>query len=199
VSRYLSLSLFLIVLVSIPQQALAISTGRLDRSNAVSARSCAGVLQTINPKLGPSRSLAYAQVLVNESRATHVDPTLIMAVVTVESRWDTHAISVDGARGLGQLMPDTARELGVSDSESARQNLHGTSHYLARLLGIFHHNRTPVAAAIAGYTLGPSPVIAAGGVPPQTRAPNYVARVFHAWEALKARFSHHARPTMPVF
>jgi soluble lytic murein transglycosylase-like protein len=157
------------------------------------------VLEAINPRLGPNRSLAYAKALVAEAHATKVDPTLVMAVVTVESRWDYKALSVDGARGLGQLMPDTARELGVENSESPRQNLHGTTHYLARLLGFFHHERQPVQSAIAAYTLGPTPVEAAGGVPPATRAPNYVARVLHAWDALKARFSHHPKEQMPVF
>jgi soluble lytic murein transglycosylase-like protein len=199
VSTFLIASVFLIALLQSPLAALAGPTGRLNPANDISPRSAAGVLQTINPRLGPSRSLDYAKALVHEAHETKVDPTLVMAVVTVESRWDYRAISEDGARGLGQLMPDTARELGVRNVESPRQNLQGTTHYLARLLGFFHHDRQPVQSAIAAYTLGPTPVEEAGGVPQASRGPNYVARVLHAWEALKARFSRHPKNTMPVF
>jgi soluble lytic murein transglycosylase-like protein len=143
-------------------------------------------MRSINPRLRAPQSLAYATALLDNARDLHVDPTLVMAVVTVESHWDARAISYHGAEGLGQLKPETARELGVNPW-SARSNLHGITLYLHQLLSLFRDAREPIRAAIAGYNAGPYAVDASGRIPQNGQTPHYVAKVMLAWHALRAR------------
>ena len=115
-----------------------------------------------------------------------VDPTLVMAFVTVESHWNTHARSYAGAIGLGQLMPQTARTLGVNPY-SGRSNIKGLTIYLHRLLSIFRDAREPIREAIAGYNAGPLAVKKYGGVPPFHETQRYVVKVMAAWHGFKSR------------
>lgn len=80
-----------------------------------------------------------------------LSPTLLAALVRVESNFDRRAVSRAGARGLGQLMPLTAHELGVRDSFDAAQNLDGAARYLARQLDRFGD----VRLALGAYNAGP--------------------------------------------
>jgi soluble lytic murein transglycosylase-like protein len=146
----------------------------------------ASVMLKINPHLRANQSLVYATALLDDSRRLHVDPTLVMAVVTVESHWDARAISYHGAEGLGQLKPETARELGV-DPWSGRSNLRGITTYLHEMLSLFRAARQPIAEAIAGYNAGPYAVRRSGGIPQNGQTPHYVAKVMHAWQTLRSR------------
>jgi soluble lytic murein transglycosylase-like protein len=172
-----------------PLAASADHTGRPGRERAVSTHECAHVLRALNPRIAPGESLAYADALLADARRLRLDPLLVMALVNVESSWNPHAVSVDGAVGLGQLMPDTAQFLGVLDSRSVSQNLRGTTTYLNRMLATFRAGRQPVREALAGYTLGPLSVQRYGGVPPSSLGPRYVSRVLLAWQALRDRFA----------
>src|SRR5471030_2813900 len=96
----------------------------------------ATVLRTINPHLQIHESLAYARSLLADSERSKLDPNLIMALVTVESSWRQTAVSSHGARGLGQLMPVTAANLGVNPRDPS-QNLRGASAYLRTLVDRF--------------------------------------------------------------
>jgi len=142
-------------------------------------------MRTINPKLQQHQSLAYATALLTDARRLHVDPTLVMAVVTVESHWNVRAVSYHGAEGLGQLKPETARELGV-DPWSGRSNLKGITLYLHRLLSLFHSAREPIREAIAGYNAGPY-AIRDGVIPNNGQTPRYVRKVMTAWHSLRSR------------
>jgi soluble lytic murein transglycosylase-like protein len=146
----------------------------------------ASVMRTINPRLQEHVSLAYATALLDDARAMHVSPTLVMAVVTVESHWNSRAVSYHGAEGLGQLKPETARELGV-DPMSGRSNLHGITQYLHQLMGIFRSAREPIREAIAGYNAGPYAVQRSGGIPQNGQTPRYVQKVMSAWHAMQSR------------
>ena len=154
----------------------------------------ASVMRTINPRLQQHQSLAYATALLDDSARMHVDPTLVMAVVTVESHWDPGAVSYHGAEGLGQLKPETARELGV-DPLSGRSNLQGITKYLHQLLSIFSAAREPMREALAGYNAGPYAVQRVGGVPQHVATPRYVQKVMSAWRALRARLGDDAFAT----
>ncbi len=145
----------------------------------------ASVMRTINPHLAQDQSLAYATALLSNAHRLHVDPTLVMAVVTVESHWKANAISYHGAEGLGQLKPETARELGV-DPWSGRSNLRGITLYLHELLSFFHGSRQPVREAIAGYNAGPY-AIHNDVIPNNGQTPRYVEKVMSAWHALRSR------------
>ena len=146
----------------------------------------ASALRTINPKLPEVRARAYARSVMADAWKTHLDPRFIMSIVTVESRWRANAVSRVGARGLGQLMPGTAHNLGVN-AWSASDNLRGTSRYLKTLMDRFAGQPNAVSLAIAGYNAGPKAVERYRGIPPYAETRNYVVRVLRVWKELNGR------------
>ncbi|MEO6716745.1 MAG: lytic transglycosylase domain-containing protein [Novosphingobium sp.] len=102
-----------------------------------------------------------------------LSPKLIEALVWQESRWNTMALSPVGARGLTQLMPGTARMLGVNASDP-HANLEGGARYLRMQLDAFDGD---VLLALAAYNAGPQRVIKAGGIPAIRETRNYVATI----------------------
>lgn len=148
----------------------------------------AQLLRHVNPRLALAQSADYAQELINDAVRTHVDPRLLAAVVTVESHWRARAVSYRGATGLGQLMPRTAKSLGV-DPRSAHQNLRGTSEYLRRLLLRFGSAPHGIQLAIGAYNAGPNAVIKYGGLPPYHETRVYVTRVLHFVHQLDGRYA----------
>ena len=113
------------------------------------------------------------------ARRHGVESALAMAVTRVESCFDPRARSVAGAEGLMQLMPATARALGVVDALSPEANLDGGARYLARMLRRFDGDET---LALAAYNAGPGRVRRHGGVPPFPETIGYVRRVLAARE-----------------
>jgi hypothetical protein len=108
------------------------------------------------------------------SRLYQVSPDLVRAVISVESEFDQWAVSSKGARGLMQLMPATARRLGVLDSFDARQNIFGGTQYLRILIDQFAGDTTLVLAA---YNAGEGAVQRYRGVPPYRETRGYVQKV----------------------
>src|SRR5204862_2956203 len=88
-----------------------------------------------------------AQVINEAAQKYGVDPNLIAAMAFRESRFDANAVSSRGAQGIMQLMPRTARAMGVRDSFDARDNVFGATRYLATLLNRFHGNDDMTLAA----------------------------------------------------
>jgi soluble lytic murein transglycosylase-like protein len=151
------------------------------------AASYATVLRTINPQLQVHQSLAYARSLLADSERTGLDPNLIVALVTVESSWRQTAISVHGARGLGQLMPSTAAKLGVNSRDPA-QNLRGASSYLRSLIDRFaDRGVNAMRDAIGAYNAGPLAVERYRGLPPFYETRHYVSKVISQWHKLTLR------------
>jgi hypothetical protein len=116
------------------------------------------------------------QLLSQAGAAHNVDADLLASVVKAESNGNVRATSRAGARGLMQLMPGTARELGVADSFAADQNVRGGTAYLDWLLTRYHDN---IALALAAYNAGPEAVDRYHGIPPYRETRMYVARVVH--------------------
>ncbi|MEQ1660142.1 lytic transglycosylase domain-containing protein [Curvibacter sp. PAE-UM] len=117
---------------------------------------------------------AYASEIEQAARLYNVDPALVRAVIHAESGFNLHARSPKGAVGLMQLMPATARQLGVSDPRHPRENIRGGARYLAEMLVRF---RNDVSLATAAYNAGPQAVQKYAGIPPYTETQVYVQRV----------------------
>ena len=122
--------------------------------------------------------------LVEDAAARHrVDPLLVHAVIAVESAHRRDAVSPAGAEGLMQLMPRTARMLGVSDPFDPRENVEAGVAYLRRL-----HDEFGTVLALAAYNAGPGAVREHGGVPPFAETRGYVRSVLLALIRLRAGF-----------
>jgi len=120
----------------------------------------------------------YREVVIEACTIFRMDEALIRAVMEVESDYNRYAISSAGARGLMQLMPQTAQQLGVSNIWDPRQNIHAGTSYLKRFIRRFSGN---MELALAAYNAGPRAVIAYGQVPPYPQTENYVRKVMHLY------------------
>jgi len=141
---------------------------------------------TLTHSRGFHRNLALSAMYDHHvdaaARLYQVSPDLVRAVIAVESEFDQWAVSSKGARGLMQLMPATARRLGVLDSFDARQNIFGGTQYLRILTDQFAGDTTLVLAA---YNAGEGAVQRYRGVPPYRETRGYVQKV----QALLGGFS----------
>lgn len=116
----------------------------------------------------------FSLFIESSSQKYAVDPALVRAVIHAESGFNAKARSNKGAVGLMQLMPATARQLGVSDSSVPANNIQGGVQYLAALLERFKGDISLVAAA---YNAGPEAVARYAGIPPYAETKVYVQRV----------------------
>ena len=137
----------------------------------------AWMMRGLGASLGNSRGRVPVDIdgLLEKAASRHkVDPDLVRAIVRVESDYDPRAVSRKGAMGLMQLVPDTARRLGVSNPFDPQQNLEGGVSHLRYLLDRF---RGDVGLSVAAYNAGENAVQRYGGIPafPETR--DYVRKI----------------------
>lgn len=116
----------------------------------------------------------YEHIIEEASEKFRLPKELIKAVITVESAGKYEAKSKAGAKGLMQLMDDTAKELGVTNSFEPRQNIIGGSMYLRKMLDKYNGN---LQLALAAYNAGPGNVDKYKGIPPFKETENYVVKV----------------------
>lgn len=116
----------------------------------------------------------YQSPIANASTKYGLDKALISAVIHAESSFNPHAISKVGAQGLMQLMPTTAKYLGVKKPMNVNDNIDGGSRYLKKLLSQFGGN---IEHATAAYNAGPSTVKKYKGIPPYKETQAYVKRI----------------------
>lgn len=137
------------------------------------------VLYDSNARLS-TRMPTYLSAMFTEAARTHgVDPRLVAAVASRESAFNVNARSRVGACGLMQLMPATARFLGVGDVFDPRENVLGGARYLRTLLDTFDGD---LDLTLAAYNAGPGAVQKYGGIPPYPETQNYVRGVRAAYE-----------------
>ena len=130
--------------------------------------------EVVGPVGTDLRSLAIAA-----ARRHGLDPELVLAVVGVESAFRPKAVSPKGAQGLMQLMPGTARSLGVADAFDPAQNLDGGVRHLGSLLTLYGGD---VSRALAAYNAGEGAVARHGGIPPFKETREYVKKVLQRYE-----------------
>lgn len=136
------------------------------------------------PAAAPASEKANAQLspadlheMLDKAGHEHnLDVDLLASLVKAESGGNTRAVSRTGAKGLMQLMPGTANDMGVQDSFKPSENVRGGSEYLDQLLTRYHEK---MALALAAYNAGPAAVDKYHGVPPYHETRAYVARVIH--------------------
>ena len=160
--------------------ASAGSPGRFSAALAtMTERRAAGKALVTLPTL---RQIAdsYGEDISRAARTHDVSDALLLAVISVESRGRSKAVSPKGARGLMQLIPATAKRFGVADPFDPRQNIDGGAAYLNWLLREF---RGDPLLALAGYNAGEGAVRKHKGVPPYAETRDYVVKVMDALSA----------------
>lgn len=145
----------------------------------------------VPPATGAAGGFPYAAE-INAAASRHgIDPALLAGLVKQESGFDPAAVSPAGATGLTQLMPATARGLGVTDSTDPAQALDGGAKYLRQMLDQFGGDER---LALAAYNAGPGAVTRHGGVPPYAETQAYVTKVLANRDAYAAGVG----PAMPA-
>lgn len=120
-----------------------------------------------------NRRTAYDSMIDRAADRYNVDPVLVRAVIQVESDFNPMCVSRTGARGLMQLMPETAKRYGVKRVHDPEENIRGGVHYLADLLQMFSSD---LPRTLAAYNAGENAVIRYSGIPPYSETMTYVKR-----------------------
>lgn len=130
----------------------------------------------------PKESAPYDRLIRRTANSFDIDPALVKAVVATESNFEPEAVSRVGAQGLMQLMPATARAMGVERPFKPSENIRGGVRYLRTLLDRFEK----VELALAAYNAGPEAVLRHGGIPPYPETEAYVTKVLSRYRRYQA-------------
>lgn len=131
----------------------------------------------------PERFRRYDGFIEEAARLYQLPATFLRAVMQVESNYDVNAVSVDGAMGLMQLMPFTAKKMGVEDPFDPRQNILGGARFLRILANQWHGD---LVLTVASYNAGAGAVQRYNGVPPYSETRRYVNRVLTYYYAFRS-------------
>lgn len=134
---------------------------------------------SIRKSYNPGR---YDKNIVSIARRYNVDPNLIKAIIHTESDFDHRAVSKQGAQGLMQLMPATAKELRVFNPFNPQENIDGGTRYFRTLLDIFNGD---VKLSLAAYNAGPGLVQRTNGIPAIPETIRYVKKVLRQYKVYK--------------
>ena len=134
------------------------------------------LVEFTDPNWSSDAEKLYYPIIIKHSKRYGVDPLLVKAVIMAESGFNPNAVSQVGAQGLMQLMPKTARYLGVEDSFNPEHNIQGGVKYIKRLLDRFNGD---VQLALAAYNAGSRNVRKYRGMPPYPETKKYVKKVRH--------------------
>jgi len=143
---------------------------------------------TSSPASAASHS-PYSELIRAAAARYAVDADLVTSVIAAESNFDPKAVSRKNARGLMQLLPDTAKRFGVRNVFDPKENIEAGTHYLSQLLQRYDND---LALALAAYNAGPDRVRQYGRVPPYRETVVYVKRIQREYSRRKA-----AQPAAP--
>jgi hypothetical protein len=135
----------------------------------------------------------YSDLIEQAGRQYNVDPKLLSLMLSTESGGDPSAVSKKGATGLLQLMPGTARDMGVTDPRDPAQNIMAGAKYLSQQLDKY---RDP-SVALAAYNAGPGAVDQHGGIPPYPETQNYVKKIMTAYQGGSQQQPRGQMPGLP--
>ncbi len=133
-----------------------------------------------------AKKARFYPIIMEAAQRHDVEPALIMAIIHVESRYNPEAVSQKGATGLMQLMPRTAKYLGVTDCLDPRQNVEAGVRYFKEMQARFDGD---IKLALAAYNAGRGNVIRYGGVPPFAATQKYIDEVLSAYETYMDQIS----------
>ncbi len=136
------------------------------------AAGATGFASTLSQEMEKTQPLE--QIFQKAASTYGVDESLLKAMAKAESEFDPDATSKSGAMGIMQLMPATAKSLGVTDAYDPEQNIMGGAKYIASLLDKYDGN---VSYALAAYNAGSGNVDKYGGIPPFEETQNYVTKI----------------------
>jgi hypothetical protein len=158
------------------QEAVSGSTSSATSSNTASAKasSSAGI------------PASYVEIINSACYHHGVDPSLVHAVIKVESDFNPYAMSKKGAMGLMQLMPQTAMDLNVRNTFSPMENIYGGVKYLKYLMDRYEGN---LSLALAAYNAGETTVKKWGTIPPIKETQNYVKRILAIYNGTGTSFA----------
>ncbi|MBC5806594.1 MAG: lytic transglycosylase [Candidatus Eremiobacter antarcticus] len=158
--------------------------GQLARQYQSAAGACPSTSASASSELEPVARHAvprcYQNLVSDAARRHELDPNLLSAVIRQESGFHADAVSKAGALGLMQLMPDTARSLGVTNPLDPQQNVEGGSLLLRQLLDRYHGR---VDLALAAYNAGAGAVDRYGGIPPYAETQSYVKSILSSYRS----------------
>lgn len=136
---------------------------------------------TVAQSSGSVRNESFNSIATEKAAKYNLDPQLVKAVIKAESNWNPNAVSPKGARGLMQLMPSTAYELGVFNSFDPEENIDGGTRYLRYLIEKFNGD---LNLAVAAYNAGPARVEKTKSIPAIPETVQYVKRVMSLYSGL---------------
>lgn len=157
--------------------------GRGWRRMVVTPRNRAAGMRRAPRDRSPGRFTRYDSFIREAAQLYRLPEPFIRAVMHVESNFDPKVVSVDGAMGLMQLMPGTARKMGVTDPFDPRQNILGGARFLRILANQF---KGDLVLTVAGYNAGGGAVTRYDGVPPFRETRRYVNKVLESYYRYRA-------------
>ena len=155
---------------------------RFEKDTSLPESGNLNVPATPSSSIARSLSLSVADAISSASQRYKLDPDFVSSVVSAESGFNPHARSRKGAKGLMQLMPGTASQLGVDDAYDPAKNADGGTRYLRGLLERYNFD---VPRALAAYNAGPTRVEQHNGIPPYRETRLYVAHIIRDYNRKK--------------
>ena len=146
----------------------------------------AKIEHSLSPVKGNKKERLFHPIIIQTAICYQVDPALVKAIIMAESGYDPRAISKKGAKGLMQLMPETAKELNVEDIFNPQQNIDGGVRYFKKLVNQFNGD---LKLALAAYNAGSKTVRQYKGVPPFKETQHYIKKVFEYYQLYKNKMT----------